>query len=94
MASRACKASFAEAPEQRNAAPAVYLSGLRCKLRSWSLPPATFHTAIGQFVEAGKLPRAGAKWIGRWHGMSGRGFAVAEATEDADAGAVLRSLQR
>jgi len=85
---------------------------------SWSLPHSTFHAAVGQFLEAGGLPPAGVKLVGRWHGMSGRGFAIVETMdakalyawvaewshllplettpclEDADAGAVLRSLKR
>lgn len=48
---------------------------------SWTLPPATFHTAVGQFLETGGKPPAGLKLIGRWHGMSGRGFAVVETTD-------------
>jgi hypothetical protein len=45
---------------------------------SWSLPHATFHTAVGRFLETGGMPPAGVKLVGRWHGMSGRGFAVVE----------------
>lgn len=48
---------------------------------SWSLPQPTFHTAVGRFLEAGGMPPQGVKMIGRWHGMSGRGFAVVEATD-------------
>lgn len=85
---------------------------------SWSLPQATYRTAVTRFLQNGGLPPAGVKMIGRWHGMSGKGFAVVETTdpkalyawvaewseflplettpvlEDADAGAVLQSLQK
>ena len=85
---------------------------------SWSLPQATYRTAVTRFLQTGGLPPAGVKMIGRWHGMSGKGFAVVETTnpkalyawvaewseflplettpvlEDADAGAVLQSLQK
>jgi Protein of unknown function (DUF3303) len=48
---------------------------------SWTLPQATFHTAVGRFLEAGGMPPAGVKLVGRWHGMSGRGFAIVETTD-------------
>jgi len=48
---------------------------------SWSLPHATFNTAVGRFLQAGGLPPAGVKMIGRWHGMNGHGFAVVETTD-------------
>ena len=51
---------------------------------SWTLPHGTFHNAVGQFLKAGGLPPKGVKLIGRWHGMSGRGFAVVD-TSDAKA---------
>jgi hypothetical protein len=51
---------------------------------SWKLPQATFTVAAGRFLQAGGLPPAGVKLIGRWHGMSGNGFAVVE-TSDAKA---------
>ena len=51
---------------------------------SWSLPAGTFRTAVGRFLEAGGMPPGGVKLVGRWHGMSGRGFAVVE-TSDAKA---------
>jgi hypothetical protein len=53
-------------------------------LVSWTLPHATFNAAAGRFLKAGGLPPAGVKLIGRWHGMNGRGFAIAE-TSDAKA---------
>ena len=45
---------------------------------SWSLPPATYRPAVARFLESGGMPPAGVKLIGRWHGMSGEGFAVVE----------------
>jgi len=48
---------------------------------SWGLPQATFRTAVTRFLEAGGMPPASVKLIGRWHGMSGRGFAVVETTD-------------
>ncbi len=48
---------------------------------SWSLPQATLNTANGRFLKAGGLPPACARMIGRWHGMSGKGFAVVETTD-------------
>ena len=53
-------------------------------LVSWTLPQATYETALNRFLAAGGLPPAGVKLIGRWHGMSGGGFAVVE-TNDAKA---------
>jgi Domain of unknown function (DUF3303) len=51
---------------------------------SWSLPAATFRPAVARFLKAGGLPPSGVNLIGRWHGMSGMGFAVVE-TNDAKA---------
>jgi hypothetical protein len=48
---------------------------------SWSLPHGTFNAAVGRFLQAGGLPPAGVKMIGRWHGMNGHGFAVVETTD-------------
>jgi hypothetical protein len=48
---------------------------------SWSLPHGTFHSAVGRFLEAGGMPPAGVKLVGRWHGMNGRGFAIVETTD-------------
>jgi len=48
---------------------------------SWSLPQATYHGASERFLKTGGMPPAGVKLIGRWHGMSGNGFAVVE-TDD------------
>jgi len=48
---------------------------------SWTLPTGTFHAAIGRFLQAGGLPPEGVTLIGRWHGMSGGGFAVVQTTD-------------
>jgi hypothetical protein len=48
---------------------------------SWTLPQATYHGASEKFTKTGGMPPAGVKLIGRWHGMSGNGFAVVE-TDD------------
>jgi len=48
---------------------------------SWTLPPGTFNDASARFLKAGGLPPTGVKLIGRWHGMSGAGFAAVETTD-------------
>jgi len=48
---------------------------------SWTLPPGTFTAATARFLQAGGMPPAAVKMIGRWHGMSGAGFAVVETTD-------------
>jgi hypothetical protein len=48
---------------------------------SWSLPPGTFRAAVDRFLGTGGMPPAGVKLVGRWHGMSGTGFAVVETTD-------------
>ncbi len=50
-------------------------------LVSWSLPQATFRPAVARFLQGGGATPAGVKLIGRWHGMSGFGFAVVETTD-------------
>jgi hypothetical protein len=39
------------------------------------------NAANERFLKAGGLPPAGVKMIGRWHGMSGKGFAVVDTTD-------------
>ena len=53
-------------------------------LVSWSLPHETFRPTVANFLKGGGMPPAGVDLIGRWHGMSGMGFAVVE-TSDAKA---------
>ena len=48
---------------------------------SWALPQGTFSTAVGRFLQAGGMPPAGVNLVRRWHGMSGRGFAIVETTD-------------
>jgi len=48
---------------------------------TWTLPQSTFNTTVARFLQSGGTPPAGVKLIGRWHGMSGRGFAVVETTD-------------
>jgi hypothetical protein len=48
---------------------------------SWTLPQATYNGALEKFLASGGLPPAGVKLVGRWHGMNGSGFAIAE-TDD------------
>ena len=48
---------------------------------SWMLPQGTFNAAISRFLETGGAPPKGVQLLGRWHGMSGQGFAVAESTD-------------
>lgn len=47
----------------------------------WSLPHDTFRAAVARFLQGGGMPPAGVTLICRWHGMSGKGFAVAETTD-------------
>ena len=48
---------------------------------SWTLPQATYAGATNRFLQTGGMPPEGVKLIGRWHGMSGTGFAVAETSD-------------
>jgi len=50
-------------------------------ISSWTVPPGTFNVAIARFLETGGAPPKGVKMIGRWHGMSGQGFAVYESDD-------------
>jgi hypothetical protein len=51
---------------------------------TWTIPKAYVLSAQARFLQTGGQPPAGVKMIGRWHGMSGGGFLVAE-TNDAKA---------
>jgi hypothetical protein len=53
-------------------------------LVSWKIPKANADAGRSRFLQTGGAPPAGVKMIGRWHGMNGGGFAVAE-TDDAKA---------
>jgi len=48
---------------------------------SWTLPQATNSAAIARFLETGGAPPKGVEMLGRWHGMSGQGFAIAESSD-------------
>ncbi len=48
---------------------------------SWSLPQASYNAASERFMKTGGLPPGGVTLLGRWHGMSGKGFAVAESAD-------------
>lgn len=48
---------------------------------SWTIEPGTFNGTVARFLETGGAPPAGVQQLGRWHGMSGRGFAVVETTD-------------
>ena len=47
----------------------------------WTIPPGSLDQAVSRFLATGGMPPAGVKFIGRWHGMSGRGFAIVETTD-------------
>ncbi|MDN3919290.1 DUF3303 domain-containing protein [Roseateles violae] len=50
-------------------------------LISWTIPQDTFTASASRFLETGGAPPPGVKLLGRWHGMSGQGFAVAESDD-------------
>jgi Protein of unknown function (DUF3303) len=47
----------------------------------WTLPHGTFNAVIKRFMETGGAPPKGVKILGRWHGMSGQGVAIAESED-------------
>ena len=48
---------------------------------SWKLPQGTFNAAVARFLETGGAPPPGVQLVGRWHGMSGQGFAITESND-------------
>ena len=50
-------------------------------ITSWTLPQGTFNAAVARFLETGGAPPKGVQLLGRWHGMSGQGFAIAESND-------------
>jgi hypothetical protein len=50
-------------------------------ISTWTIPQGTFNAAVARFLETGGPPPEGVKILGRWHGMSGQGFAVSESTD-------------
>ena len=47
----------------------------------WNIPYATRLTAEKRFLDTGGLPPAAVRIIGRWHGASGWGVAIADTTD-------------
>jgi len=50
-------------------------------LVSWKLPHGTFQPAVERFLGTGGLPPKGVKLVGRWHGASMKGVAIAESND-------------
>ena len=50
-------------------------------ITSWTLPQGTFNSVVARFLETGGAPPKGVQLLGRWHGMSGQGFAIAESND-------------
>jgi hypothetical protein len=48
---------------------------------SWKLPQGTYQPAIERFLATGGMPPKGVKMIGRWHGASTKGVAIAESND-------------
>ena len=48
---------------------------------SWTLPQGTYSAAVARFLETGGALPKGVEQLGRWHGMSGQGFAIAESSD-------------
>ncbi len=48
---------------------------------SWTLPQGTYNAAVARFLETGGAPPKGVEMVGRWHGMNGQGFAIAESSD-------------
>ena len=50
----------------------------------WTQSQSTYRSAIERFLKNGAAPPPGVTLLGRWFGMNGSGFAIAE-TDDAKA---------
>ncbi len=48
---------------------------------SWTLPQGTYNSAVARFLETGGAAPKGVALLGRWHGMNGQGFAIAESND-------------
>ena len=48
---------------------------------SWIVPPTAFRATVSRFLETGGAPPKGVELLGRWHGMNGHGFAIAESND-------------
>jgi hypothetical protein len=47
----------------------------------WTLPSGTFRAGVDRFLSTGGMPPTGVKMLGRWHGVTGRGVALAETSD-------------
>ena len=50
-------------------------------ITSWTIPQGTFNAAVARFLETGGAAPDGVQILGRWHGMSGQGFAISEGND-------------
>ncbi|MBK6472336.1 MAG: DUF3303 domain-containing protein [Betaproteobacteria bacterium] len=50
-------------------------------ITSWTIPQGTFNAAVARFLETGGAAPDGVQILGRWHGMSGQGFAISESND-------------
>lgn len=57
---------------------------------SWVVPQGSFNQAVERFLKTGGKPPTGVDMLGRWHGMGGKGFAIAE-SDDAKAMYLLQA---
>lgn len=48
---------------------------------TWTVSPSSFRPAAARFLQTGGTPPAGVELLGRWHGMNGTGFAIAESND-------------
>ena len=48
---------------------------------TWTVPPSSFQSAVARFLQTGGAPPSGVELLGRWHGMNGTGFAIAECND-------------
>jgi hypothetical protein len=48
----------------------------------WTFDPAAYPAIVSRFLESGGAPPRTVQLIGRWHGLSGDGFAVVETDDD------------
>jgi Protein of unknown function (DUF3303) len=48
----------------------------------WQFAPDAYQPMVARFLDSGGLPPKGIELLGRWHGMSGRGFAIVSTSDD------------
>ncbi len=53
-------------------------------LLHWKLPLAEFSSSATQFLETGAMPPPGLDFVGRWGGLPGEGFAIADCEDPAE----------